>query len=142
MIANYTTSIPAQKTLGEVMGMLASNGATLVMVENTNDGKPSSLSFKIRNMAFRLPIYPEAMLSALRRDGAPPRYCTIDHASNVAWRVVRDWLRAQIALIDSGMVALDEIMLPYALTPGGQTALERYRDGTLALGPGTQQDEK
>jgi len=80
------------------------------------------------------------MLSALKRDGAPPRYCTIDHASNVAWRVVRDWLRAQIALIDSGMVMLDEIMLPYAITSGGKTALERFRDGTLILGEGARQE--
>ena len=132
MIANYTTTISPQKTLAEIMGMLAASGATHVLVENTA-GIPASLSFRIREMSFRLPVYPEAVLSTLRRDSAPPRYCNKEHAQQVAWRVVRDWLRAQIALIDSGMVALDEIMLPYALTPGGQTALERYRDGTLLL---------
>ena len=133
MIANYTTTVSAEKSLAEVMRMLAHHGARQVLVENGASGVPAALSFRIREMGFRLPIYPEALLKTLRCDGAPPRYCTLEHANDVAWRVIRDWLRAQLALIESGMVALDEIMLPYALTSSGQTALERYRDGTLLL---------
>ena len=133
MIANFSTSVTARKSLGEIMQMLATGGARQVLIDHNANGEPASLAFRIKDMAFKLPVYPEAVADTLRRDGAPPRYRTPEQVRNIAWRIVRDWLRAQLALIDSGMVSLDEIMLPYALTTGGLTALERYRDGTLLL---------
>jgi hypothetical protein len=136
VIANYTTQVMARKSLGEIMGMLADHGATQVLINHGPNGVPRALAFQIKGMAFRMPIYPDAVAATLKKQGAQPRYQTAEHATNVAWRVVRDWLRAQLALIESGMVALDEIMLPYALTEGGKTALERYRDGTLLLAAG------
>lgn len=134
MIANYTTQISARKSLGEIMGMLADHGATQVLINNGPKGMPEALAFQVKGLAFRMPIYPDAVMATLRRQGAQPRYQTPEHATNVAWRVVRDWLRAQLTLIETGMVALDEIMLPYALTDGGKTAMERFREGTLLTG--------
>ena len=139
MIANYTTTVTVQRSLAEIIEMLAAHGSRKVLIEHGPKGEPMALAFTVKDTAFRLPIYPIAVQQTLERDGAPPRYRTLDHANNVAWRVVRDWLRAQLALIESGMVALDEIMLPYALTAGGMTALERYREGTLSLDAGVAQ---
>ena len=133
MIANYSTQVVAERSLAEIMHLLAVNGASHVLVENSPSGQPSSLAFRVKGMGFRLPIYADAVVETLKRDGAEKRFLKLDHATDVAWRIVRDWLRAQLALIDSGMVALDEIMLPYAITSSGLTALERYRSGTLML---------
>ena len=133
MIANYTTKVAARRSLNEIMSMLAENGARHVLIDHDIEGQPCSLAFRIRDTAFKLPIYPKEVIATLEMDGAAARYRTTEHANDIAWRIVRDWLRAQLALIESGMVALDEIMLPYALTDGGMTALERYRAGTLLL---------
>ena len=134
MIANYTTSGSARKSLGEVRGMLSAYRAEQILIENDSDGEPWSISFKIKGMGFRLPVDAQAVVKVLQRDGAPPRYCTYEHANQVAWRVVRDWLRAQLALIDSGMVSIDEVMLPYAMLGcTGATVLQKYRDGGFPL---------
>ena len=34
----------------------------------------------------------------------------------MAWRIVKDWVEAQMALLATGMVELEEIFLPYMLS--------------------------
>ena len=43
-------------------------------------------------------------------------------AVRTSWRVLKDWVEAQMALLETGMVTMDEIFLPYMLS-GGQTPL-------------------
>lgn len=38
-----------------------------------------------------------------------------EQARRVAWRILKDWIEAQIALLESGMVEMEEIFLPYML---------------------------
>lgn len=123
-ILNYTTTIDAHKTLAEVQAKLAKKGARAIMIGYEN-GLPTSLAFEFVTSAsggiqrgplrYRLPCRHEAILALLRRE-AQPRYRTPQHALNVAWRILKDWCEAQFALIDAGMVAPDEVFLPYMLT--------------------------
>lgn len=49
--------------------------------------------------------------------------------SPAGWRVIKDWLEAQIALIDAGMVEAEQVMLPYLIVDEtGQTLYQRYLD--------------
>ena len=41
-------------------------------------------------------------------------------ATRTSWRILKDWVEAQMALLETGMVTMDEIFLPYMLS-GGQT---------------------
>jgi hypothetical protein len=69
------------------------------------------------------------------RDARPSelaRYQTREHAADVAWRVVLNWLEAQLALIAADMAKLDQVMLPYLAVDGG-TLYEIIRDQHLAL---------
>lgn len=117
-IAGYTTSIDASKTAAEVGTMLAKRGASRVMTEY-GDGRAVGLSFEIGTgygvRGFVLPIRAEGVLATLKRDRAEKRYLTIEHAEKVAWRLVRDWLRAQLAMIDAGTTTLDEVMFPWMI---------------------------
>lgn len=57
-------------------------------------------------------------------------------AANVAWRVVKDWLEANLALIAAQMATLDEVMLPYLHVDEGRTLWQAYREReSLALPP-------
>ena len=71
----------------------------------------------------------------------PPRYSTPEHAERVAWRIVKDWLEAQLAIIRTEMVTLDQVMLPYMVGDEGHTVYELYRDRQLALGTGDRRGE-
>ena len=40
--------------------------------------------------------------------------------SLITWRILKDWVEAQMALLETGMVTMDESFLPYMVS-GGQT---------------------
>lgn len=135
-IANYSTSIDASKTVGEVQGMLAAHGAESVMIEY-RDRQPVSVSFSVQVhdqvVAFRLSANAPGVLEAMRRDPKVPKSArTPEQATRTAWRIVRDWLRAQLAMIEAEVVTLAQVMLPYAVTDSGATVYERLE----ASGPG------
>ena len=133
-IAGASTTIAASKTAAEVTAMLAKNGAKQVMTTYDDNGEATGIAFIITTehgeRAFTLPVRPEGVRKALIRDRVIPSRQTVEHAQRVAWRIARDWLRAQLAIIDAGLVTLDEIMLPYAMI-GGTTMYEAVRERGL-----------
>ena len=44
VIKNYTTSVSAERTIGEIMGILASKGAREIMLEYDDEGQVNGLS--------------------------------------------------------------------------------------------------
>lgn len=60
-----------------------------------------------------------------------------EQAERVAWRVAREWLLAQLAIIEAQMATLDQVMLPYLQVDGQKTlyAAYREREDTLQLEP-------
>lgn len=57
-------------------------------------------------------------------------------AEMTAWRNVRDWVLAQMALVESCDVPMQQIFLPYMADDRGRTVYELYAAGQLALGAG------
>jgi hypothetical protein len=45
----------------------------------------------------------------------------------VAWRQILRWVQAQMALVETKMVKVEEVFLPYIQGPGGQTVYELYQ---------------
>lgn len=66
----------------------------------------------------------------------PPRYATEDQARMVAWRVLKDWLEAQLALIDAGIADLAQVMLPWVHVDHGKTLWEAYAEQQPAIEAG------
>jgi hypothetical protein len=46
---------------------------------------------------------------------------------------MKDWLAAQLALIEAQRATMDQIMLPYLRTDRGITVYEAFRDHALEL---------
>ena len=57
-------------------------------------------------------------------------------AERTAWRNVRDWVMAQMAIIEAGQVEMEEVFLPYLTDGRGRTLYQLYQGGQLALGSG------
>lgn len=130
-ILNYTTSIPAARTAGEVQAMLGQHGASRIATDYRG-GQVSGMSFEIDTefgpRTFRLPVRADGVLTALKDDPrVPASKATEEQARRVAWRIAKDWLEAQIALIDAGLATLDEVMLPWMLDGSEATLFETYR---------------
>lgn len=147
MIANKTTQIDASKTVGEIQQMLASARASSLMIDY-EDGQPSALAFQLaqgdQSLSFRLPCNWQGILAALKRDKKyPQRLKNADQAKRVSWRVLRDWLRAQLTLVEAGASSLQEVMVPWMITNDGTTVSHRLFSGKsgLLLLPGPREGD-
>lgn len=135
-IKNYTSSVDVYTSLGEIQGALARAGATKIMVDY-DSSKPVAVTFGIETAAgprgFRLPA---AMDGTLRIFAKQHVKADRAQAERTAWRNVRDWVLAQIALVESCDAAVDEVFLPYLVDGQGRTLYQAYADGRLLLGEG------
>jgi|HubBroStandDraft_3_1064219.scaffolds.fasta_scaffold219861_3 hypothetical protein len=137
---NYTTTIRAEKTANECLELLGAHGASAVAI-TYDDKQPSGISFLLATphgpREFRLPVNVGGMHKSLLKARVPARYNSTEQARRVAWRVAKDWLEAQLAIVEAQMATLDEAFLPYLQVESGQTLYEAYREReALALEAG------
>lgn len=141
-ILNYTTGVDATKTVGEISRILTRAGARAIMMENGPDRQPAAVAFVIDTSfgprSYRLPANPVGVLKALDREYREGRVkrsqVTREHAIRVGWRIVKDWVEAQVAIIESGHAPLDQLMLPFMQVAGGETVYEAMTARQLQLG--------
>lgn len=142
-VLNYTTTIAAAKTIGEMQDMLAKAGAARIAVEY-DAGAPAGMTFQLATphgpRLFTLPVDIDAMQVLLARQRKTNTRVKADRAQaeRVAWRVIKDWLAAQLALVETQMAGLDQVMLPYLHVDGDRTLYAAYkeREAVAAIGPG------
>jgi len=141
-IANYSTSVEAIKSVGEIQGMLVAHGARSILMNYNDDGIVESLSFVIRtphgDMPIRLPVDAGAVLKVLEKQGAPPRYANYPQAVRIAWRVAKDWVRAQMAYLETEMVRMEQVFLPYMVGKDNRTLYETMVDHKFYLTEGKE----
>jgi hypothetical protein len=137
-LLNYTTEIAAEKTVGEIQRKLAQAGARQVLHGYDTNGNLNELSFRIKTqfgeMAFRLPANIEAVEAILTRQfkSGRSRFASREQATRVAWRILKDWVEAQLALLQTGMVTIEQAFLPYAQNEKGQTIYEALSEKRFA----------
>jgi hypothetical protein len=119
-IANYSTEVTALKSIGEIQGMLVAHKAEKIMMEYDNQ-EPVGLSFMVKTQfgdtAFTLPANIQKVQAVLNRQRTR-RIITRELAARVAWRILRDWVRAQTAILETEMVSIDQVFLSYMQTQG------------------------
>ena len=139
-LLNYTTSIEAIKTVGEIQGILAGHGARSILIDYGEKGSIEALAFRVLTpqgeIGIRLPVDPESVLKVLTRQNVPNRFKNRTQATRVAWRIVKDWVEAQMAILETEMVKMEQIFLPYVITKSGRTLYEAMVDQHFQLGPG------
>jgi hypothetical protein len=128
-ILNYTTSINTEKTAAEIQKKLALAKAQAVLCEYDDDTVMCAMSFRTMTphglIFFRLPVNTQGVFNALRADDkVPKRLKTKEQAAKVAWRILKDWIEAQLAIVDAEMADITEVFLPYAQ---GQDGLTMYQ---------------
>lgn len=139
-ILNYTTTIDAFKTVSEIEYILMKHKAKSIM-KNYEGETITGLSFLIdtgiQQIPIRLPVKVDECLKVLKKEkSANPRKQikdTREQAERVAWRILKDWVEAQMALLDIEMVRFEEIFLPYIETNTGQTIYERLEGKQFLL---------
>jgi len=148
-LLNYTTKIDPDKTAAEIARCLSMHGAQAVLTEyDPEGGYVSALSFKIllkgQPMGFRLPCDWRPVLEILTKGKKRPpawdeRRLAVwegqhrDQAVRTAWRIVKDWVEAQMALVETQMVTTQDVFLPYMVLGNNQTLAEKVRESPQFL---------
>lgn len=138
-ILNYTTTVDSFKTVSEIEYILMKHKAKSIM-KNYDGESITGLSFLIdtgfQQIPVRLPMKVDECLEVLKREKKnSPRSsikATREQAERVAWRILKDWIEAQMALLDIEMVEMQEIFLPY-IEIQGQTIYEKLEQKNFLL---------
>lgn len=143
-----TTEISAERTIVEIERHIITNGASAVLKEYAG-GSIEAVSFKMvtpaGDLPFRLPCRWQAIETILTKKARgqynyplsdATKFKIREKSKRVAWRQILRWVEAQMALVETSMVTVEEVFFPYIQAPGGQTIYELHRDNLLKLGPG------
>jgi hypothetical protein len=137
-IKNYRSHVSATRSIEEIQSALVKNGATGVMFEYEpfSNGRVSSLVFRLsvndNPVSFSLPVNWRAFQAVLKKQRVP-RWDDEDYVYRVAWRCLRDWALAQMALYETSMVDLPQVFFPFATAIKGRTAYELVKNNQLLL---------
>lgn len=153
-LKNYTTQIAAMKSIGEIQGILVAHGARAIMINYNNDREPTSLSFivptKYGEIPFQLPANVAAVMKVLEEQ-MPGRKLydreaieerdkkRFQQATRVGWRILKDWVAAQMAILETEMVTMEQVFLPYMQVKDGRTLYENMIDRGFYLTDGKGQ---
>ena len=139
-LLNYTTTIQATKTINEIQNILAKHGAHSILTNYDADGHVEALAFQVAtsygDLSIRLPVDPDAVLKILERQGVPRTYQNRPQAIRVAWRIVKNWIDAQMAILETDMVKMEQVFLPYVITHNGKTVYQVMMDSRFQLKEG------
>ena len=139
-ILNYTTTIAAFQSAAEIECILVKHRAKSIM-KNYDNERITGISFLIDNgtsqIPIRMPARTEDCLQVLKKQKQEnPRKRIIDtpeQAERVAWRILKDWVEVQMALLDMKMVQFEEIFMPYIEINNGQTLYEKLEEQQFLL---------
>ena len=137
--------IPAEQAAAEIMSILVKKGATDILTHHGPAGMATGLKWRMETangtMGFSLPINTDAVFEILTRDPLMKTNpaARMQQANRTAWRTIKEWILAQMALIDTEMVTVEDVFLPYMIT-GKQALYQVLSNGDLKMLPGADMD--
>ena len=133
-ILNYTTKIDAWKTVNEVQQILSKHKVSHFSIKNEGSF-PVALSFcvdyKGQPLNYLLPCNHEGVLNCLKRDKKVPNANrNSEQALRTSWRIVKDWVEAQMAIVEAELASIQEVFMPYlVINSSGETLSNRILNG-------------
>ncbi len=150
-LKNYTTSISIEKTIMEIEQILARFGASHIHKIYLKE-IPIGLAFQIEidgnPLSFKLPMREDKIKEVFRKQvnegNLPKRYWDdMEQARKTGWRIIKDWIDSQVALMEIEMVKFQEVFLPYMYNEKmGKTLFELLEKQNFDLQLDYKEDDK
>lgn len=138
-LKNTFTKAPVSSMLADIQKALVRVKAIGMTYKFTQTGQIEGLSFGLnidgKDVGFILPVSIEKIRAVLKKEGNK-RWDDDDYVYRVGWACMRDWVVAQMALIETEMAEPMQVFLPYAQGKGGVTLFEQVQHSGLLLGNG------
>jgi hypothetical protein len=142
-LKNYSSSVSAMRSISFIETRLSKQGATQIIKQFDGAGRTTSLSFTIDirqgdrmvPVHFKLPANVDKCEKVLRanftsRTQPETRRKVAEQAERTAWKIIADWIDAQMAMIELSQVEVLQVMLAYVYNPAkDQTLFEQMEEG-------------
>lgn len=134
-LKNYTSK--STHTFDKMNQILAQHGARKIMFEYDGMGKIQGINFTLMvnnvERGIKLPARIDKVEIAMYGTNNLDEKQR-DQAYRTAWANIRDWIDAQMAMLDTGMVIPLEIFLPFMIVNSiGQTVYEKAEENNFML---------
>ena len=125
-LKNYTSQVPASTSIINIERLLVKHGARQILKTYDPNGRVDSICFIITTqgteMPFRLPARVKEcerflMDETTRRTKAETRKKIPAQAERTAWKILMDWVEAQMAMIELAQVEFMEVFMSYLYDP-------------------------
>lgn len=142
-IKNYTSEVPAERSISNIEHRLAQAGASHIAKFYTEDGsaRPLGMFFQIKvdgiPMSFKLPAKTNNVFDYLKlqRKRVPTKAqeeSIRKQADRTAWKILYEWIDIQVSMIELDQAEPIEIFLPYAYDiKKDQTLFDRMKENNF-----------
>lgn len=140
-IKNYTSTVPANRSISIIEELLVAAGATNIN-RSYVEGKIQAFLFQIPTttglLTFKLPSKVDAVFGKMweqtKTRTEANRQKIQAQAERTAWKLLHEWVHIQVNLIQLEQVQLLEVFMPYAYDhKSGQTYFEKVISGEVKL---------
>ncbi len=143
-----TTEVSASKSASEIVSVLVESGAREILTQFDDDHKLIGIRFSLepkkgQTQIYSLPARTDSVFRILcdQKTYGYDRDKVEMQAERIAWRLLLRWVQSQLALIQVGMVQVEEVFLPYRQGNDGRTFWELVQaGGQLALPPAPESE--
>ena len=142
-IKNYTSTQNPLKTASEIESLLILNGAKSIQ-KDISGGKITAIKFLVDTAIGEVPISLPVRVSAAyeilkqQKKKNPRIKADPEQAERTAWKCLKDWVDAQMALIQLGLANMDEVFMPYITDRNGNTLYEIAKERRFLLEGGNR----
>lgn len=125
-----STKIDVDSTVADIQRVLSRYRCQAIMTKFDRAGEIEAVMFQLevegRAIPFQLPARWEPIFEYLNKHRSPRTQedkanQDKEQAKRVAWRQILRWIEAQLALVQTHMVSMQEVFMPYILLKEGET---------------------
>jgi hypothetical protein len=140
----HATVYKPVRAQAEIQRLLMRIQAHSITFEYAPSGAVNGMGFEIETpvgrRSYLLPVRTEQVKKVLAQQGVLVRNRADEHAAAVAWRTLLEWLKVQVAMMETHQAEPAEVMLPYMLVAdehgkGARPLYEQFK-GDHMLGEG------
>ena len=139
-LKNYTTKVPAKQSIDEIQVALVTHGAAGILFEfEKSTGLISALKFRMvvkgQDVMFKMPVDWREFQAVLQNQKVA-RANDDAYVYRVAWRILRDWVIAQMAIFEAKNVSIPQLLLGFGMYDENLTIYQALQEKKLFLGSG------
>lgn len=145
-LMNATTTVAVEKTIGSIQATLVKHKCRAMTTKYSERGDVIGLRFTLQTTfgerVYELPVNVDGVFQVMLAEkraghlsGLANHRIDRDQALRVSWRILKDWIEAQLAICQTRAVLMETVMMPYMLIDEHRTVYQAYAEQQQALLP-------